>query len=368
MKKINTDKYINNINPSIDSSIHANTDANIDTKIYTKIDTDIDASTDVSIDVSTDSSTDSRTDTNSESKMLSIKNKIVEHFNDPLNIVGTIKDAVSGPFDEVKEFFLKIPKLFKPILDILDSIKNFFKNFIAGFDFSDFNKMAAAIATIIIPFFGQLYARINYLDGSLDLPFLFLFATPPLSIVPAIAILFKVIKKGKGGKPYDTSILLPVFVNIFCETFLSIFLDGLNLIFVKYFLMLISLFATYYIKSLSECENKPAPISHILRNALVTKILFTVLPIVLPYVPKIGLIFKLFQKIPFFGTIINQILALFLIYILLNMINSSNTDDFCKDSSDNFKINIGLAIFSIGIAYFSTKLDNIIANATANVI
>ena len=217
MEKINIDKYINNIDASIDASI--------DTSTYTSIDASIDAKTDTSIDASTDAS--------SESKNLSMNNKIIEHFDDPLNVLGTVKDAVSGPFNEIKEFFLKIPKLFKPLLDILDSIKNFFKQLIAGFDFSDFNKMAAAIATIIIPFFGQLYARINYLDGSLDLPFLFLFATQPLSIVPAIAILFKVIKKGKSGKPYDTSILLPVFVNIFCETFLSTFLDGLILIFVK---------------------------------------------------------------------------------------------------------------------------------------
>lgn len=63
----------------------------------------------------------------------------------------------------------------------------------------------------LIPF-GQFFARIFYLDGSLDKWWLLIpiFYVPPFCLVPLIMILLGSVKKGKGGKPYDSYIYLPI--------------------------------------------------------------------------------------------------------------------------------------------------------------
>ena len=65
----------------------------------------------------------------------------------------------------------------------------------------------------IIPL-GQLYARIFYLKGSLDSKWaLFpLFMIPPLQFIPIMMMKLKLIKKGKGGQPYDYFMLIPIIL------------------------------------------------------------------------------------------------------------------------------------------------------------
>lgn len=79
-----------------------------------------------------------------------------------------------------------------------------------------FSTKNLAPAFISIFPFGQLIARIFFLDGSLDKWWLLIpiFYIPPISFVAAIMIGLGLVAKGKGGKPYDSYINLPIFLLI----------------------------------------------------------------------------------------------------------------------------------------------------------
>jgi len=269
------------------------------------------------------------------------------------DLINEVKNVVKKPFDEIKNFFESIPKLIQPLLDFIENIKDFFKKIIAAFDFSDFNKIKAVIATLVIPFIGQLYARLFYLDGSLHLPFLLLFSLPPLSIIPALAIMFNLIEKAKGGKPWDGSIILPIVLNALSNLILPYFLNGFYLLIVQYVVVFVSLIIIYYIKGEKECNNKSAPLLKVLRNALISKIAFFVLPFAIPYIPYIGLIFKFVSMIPYAGQIIMEGVSLLIVYVLLNMVNGSD-NSFCQDNNKNIYMIFILFIISIVLTYVST--------------
>lgn len=76
------------------------------------------------------------------------------------------------------------------------------------------SKKNIAPALISLIPFGQLFARIFYLDGSLDKWWLLIpiFYSPPFSLAPMIMILLGLVKKGKGGKPYDSYIYIPMIL------------------------------------------------------------------------------------------------------------------------------------------------------------
>ena len=70
-------------------------------------------------------------------------------------------------------------------------------------------KIAAGLS--VLPF-GQFFGRVFYLNGSLDkwwllIPIFYIF---PFCLVPVIMILLGLVKKGKGGKPYDKYIYVPM--------------------------------------------------------------------------------------------------------------------------------------------------------------
>ena len=58
---------------------------------------------------------------------------------------------------------------------------------------------------------GQLYARVNIFNGSLDKWWLMfpLLLFPPLSFIPLIMMKFGLVKNGNGSKPVDNFMLIP---------------------------------------------------------------------------------------------------------------------------------------------------------------
>jgi hypothetical protein len=82
----------------------------------------------------------------------------------------------------------------------------------------------------MIPF-GQLWARIFWLDGSLDKLWLLLpipFFAPPFSIIPALAMYFGFIKKGQGGPTYDRFMLIPIIFKFILASLVPMFLTYIN--------------------------------------------------------------------------------------------------------------------------------------------
>jgi hypothetical protein len=231
----------------------------------------------------------------------------------------------------------KIEKFFK-------QIENFFKKIKKAFTFTK-KKLFAIIITIILPFFGQLIARIIYLNSSLDKPWLFFFSIPPLSIIPALLMMFGLIKKGKGGKPYDLYILLPIIVAIISDFFLKKYFLPYKVPFVKLFLIFIFVYGVYWFKSKKICKKRSAPVSKLLSDTLVTYILINIITIILRYIPVISVFIKVLAKIMPFSQYLIDAISIFVIYVAINMINGSSKGYCTKPTS--IKMIIGFLILSV---------------------
>lgn len=240
--------------------------------------------------------------------------------------------------------FKKIEKFFK-------DIEKFFKQLKKAFTFTE-KKLIAVISTIVIPFFGQFMSRILYLDGSLDKPWLLLFGIPPLTLVPAFFMMFGLITKGKGGKPWDIYILIPIIVNIASGFIIDKYYDGVKGKIVKYLVVLLSFVFIYWLKSKKICKSKSANFSKIISDSLLTFILMEIMTIVLQYVPLVGVVIKVIAKVVPYGHLILDAIGILTIYVITNMINGSNKK-YCKENT-SIKYIIVLIIMS-GIMTYKKK-------------
>ncbi len=248
---------------------------------------------------------------------------------------------MANPFDKVEKFFKQIGDFFKKIKEAFTFTKE---------------KLMAVILTIVFPFFGQLIGRIMYLNGSLDKPWLFFFAIPPLTIIPALLMMFGLIKKGKGGKPYDQYILLPIIVAIVSDIFLKQYFLPYKVPFVKLILIFITVYAIYWFKSKKICKNSSAPATKLLVDTLATYVLIGVIGIVLKYVPVIGVAIRVIAKIIPYSHYLIDALSIFVIYVGMNMINGSAKGYCTKPGS--IKMIIGFLILSVILTLPKKKIKN----------
>ena len=260
--------------------------------------------------------------------------KIIEHFkksSDPFKKMG--KDMKkSDPFKDIEKFFKDVDKFFKKVKQ--------------AFTFSQ-KKMIAVISTIVIPFIGQIIGRFIYLDGSLDKPWLLLFGIPPLTLVPALFMMFGLIKKGKGGKPWDYYVLIPIIINIITGFIFKNY--GIKGQVIRYILLLLSFIFIYWLKSKKTCKGS-ARYTKIITDSLITYILMEVMKIVLEYVPLIGIVIKVIQKTIPFGYLILDAFSILCVYVITNMINSVDSKKFCKKEVKTKYIGL-LVLFSFIITY-----------------
>jgi hypothetical protein len=270
--------------------------------------------------------------------------KVMKSFNNLKKDMQTehfISMGGSNPFSKIEDFFKQI--------------EGFFKKIKQAFTFNT-EKLVAIILTIVFPFFGQLVARIIYLNGSLDKPWLFFFSIPPLSLIPALLMMFGLIKKGKGGKPYDPYILLPIVVAISSDIFLKKYFLPYKVPFVKLLLIFITVFIIYWFKSRKICKDSSAPASKILVDTLATYVLIGTIAIVLKYVPVIGILIRVLAKIIPYSHYLIDAISIFVIYVAINMVNGSSKSYCTKPGS--IKMIIGLSILSIILALPKKKIKN----------
>jgi hypothetical protein len=266
--------------------------------------------------------------------------KVMKSF-DSLKKEMQTEHFAANPFGKIESFFKQIEGFFKKIKEAFTFTKE---------------KIFAVILTIIFPFFGQLIARIIYLNGSLDKPYLFFFGIPPLTLIPALMMMFGLINKGKGGKPYDSYILLPIIVAIVSDIFLKQYFLPYKVPFVKLVLIFITVFGIYWIKSKKICENNSAPASKILVDSLATYVLIGIIGIVLKYVPVIGIVIRVISKIIPYSHYLIDALSIFVIYVAINMVNGSSKN-YCS-TPGSFKMIIGLLILSIILTLPKKKIKN----------
>jgi hypothetical protein len=253
--------------------------------------------------------------------------------------------------NKIQEHFIKKDP-FKKIEDAFKQVEKFFKEVKKAFTFNT-EKLIAIILTIIMPFFGQIIARIMWLDGSLDKPWLLFFGIPPLTLFPAFMMMFGLVNKGKGGKPWDAYIILPIIVNIASTFILPKFFDKTKEIIVRYILMAISFIIIYWLRSSKICNNTRAKITTLTTDALMSYILMMVFSIAIQFIPFIGIIFKIISKIIPYSNLIMDSFAILFIYVITNMFNGSN-NHYCNQTS-GAKYIITLIIISAFLSV-TTKL------------
>jgi hypothetical protein len=236
------------------------------------------------------------------------------------------------------------------------------------------------ILYILIPF-APLYARIVDFNGSLDHAWTMfpLFNVAPFSIVPILMMAFGKINKGKGGKPYDNLMWIPVVLRFIISLIGglsdSIILKILCLVFSILSVMIPNLMRRNNLCKENESkenekskENKEN-LYNIMDQKQIYKSfvdslfevgfgeIFTVLII---FVPFIGIFFKILGMIPFISTFINDIIWCFGFicgYIIVNMFNQDDIKDMCYPDKFNNKYDIIKlvfgSIFLLGSGIFS---------------
>lgn len=179
---------------------------------------------------------------------------------------------------------------------------------------------------------GQLWARINWLNGSLDqvwllLPFFWLF---PFSLVPAFMIYFKKVKLGTSTEPpYDYFMLIPIVSKIVISFFGSWLVEEYGFI-ASMFILLIQLALTatpHIIRTYKDCKNgKIGGINYLkaFLDGTIENGISDVFPIILGFLPFVGLLVNILESLPIIGNISNDIIwsiGYISCYVIINMIN-----------------------------------------------
>ena len=279
---------------------------------------------------------------------------IIECFMNDLN--NDLNNDVDNDVDIIEGFAIKNPltKIVKPLENIFKTISKSTKMLINAFKF-DNTKLAAIILTIVVPFFGQFFARMFWLNGSLDKPWLLFFGIPPLTLLPAIMMMFGLVKKGKGGKPWDYSVLFPIFVNIILTFLLPTMFNIYTDVIIKCILISLSFTAIYWYKSKKICKNKSAQYSKLLYDSLISYILMIILTVALEYMPLFGVMFKIMDKLIPNSKLLFESITILIIYVITNMINGSY-NKYCSDKKQNMTM-IKAFIVSLIFALMTSRLQ-----------
>lgn len=282
-----------------------------------------------------------------------MENIDIDKYN---SIIQSFINNIDDEVDIIEGFAAKNPfeKITKPLQKFFKMIENSMKMIIKAFKFDD-KKLTAIIATLVVPFFGQFFARLFWLNGSLDKPWLLLFGIPPLTVLPAVMMMFGLVKKGKGGKPWDYFVLIPIMVNII-STFLlpkmfSIYTD----VIIKCILISISFTAIYWYKSKKICKDKSAKYSKIVFDSFISYILLIILTLALQYMPLFGVMFKIIDKLVPHSKLLVESITILIIYVITNMINGSYKK-YCSKTIENMSMG-KLVIISLIFALMTSRLQ-----------
>ena len=193
----------------------------------------------------------------------------------------------------------------------------------------------------LIPF-GQLYARVNYYNGSLDKFFLIFFQLPPFSFIPMILIKYGYIKDGKGAAVSDAFMYIPILLSfllppIIGKIFEKLEFDEFEFIQSALVTLLIigSIFAiNIYRRSISCKEGITTDsIGKAGIDAVIEYGFSTGIPILLTFIPGIGDVLDMAMGMPIIGPFISNIIwaiCFIGLYTLFNMFNQDDIDRYCS--------------------------------------
>lgn len=185
----------------------------------------------------------------------------------------------------------------------------------------------------IVPL-GQLYARINYFKGSVDKAWsLFpIFMVPPFSFIPLIMMKLKWIRKGEGGEAIDKLIIIPILFKLFGDSILKSFFvpdEVINL--ASKALVFFSLYMVYFIKDRKCKDGNVKKIKRSITNSILVFGLSEILnEIFTNFIPTFGFLEKLIKTLPF-GQSLIWVILIVSSYVINNMLNNTDIDNFCKN-------------------------------------
>lgn len=209
----------------------------------------------------------------------------------------------------------------------------------------------------IIPL-GQLYARIFYLKGSLDSKWaLFpLFMIPPLQFIPIMMMKFKLIKKGKGGQPYDYFMLIPIILK-FAVGFILSGIESPSYQILDVIIETISIMVPFLIRATSNCGQLTfESLFNSLSNTTTLQVVIILFNIAIKFIPIVGIFFRITGKIPVVGKILPWIICYSAGYIIFNMINGNDLKKYCGSYPKVMNTVLSIVIL-VGAKYFTSSLN-----------
>jgi hypothetical protein len=186
---------------------------------------------------------------------------------------------------------------------------------------------------------GQLYARVEIFKGSLDKWWLMfpLLLFPPLSFIPLIMMKYNLVADGKGSKPLDYNILIPIFAKMIIPFVLPFIIDEDSTLLysiVNLVLLLITTMIANLIRRNDNCKNiTTESIGKAGIDSTIALAGGEITSFAIGFVPFIGMLISILKSIPFIGNIIDQLIwsiGFGGTYVVINMFNQDDMNKFCS--------------------------------------
>ena len=184
--------------------------------------------------------------------------------------------------------------------------------------------------------FGQLWARVFLLNGSLDKKWLFFpfLKFPPFSLLPMIMMKLGLVARGKGLKPYDNMMFAPIVLHLLMTYILGEFFEEESTYNLIYILLLFG--ATVGVLSYrisKNCEFKTSYIGKNIMDSTRIVAMAEFIPFIMGFIPIIGKIYTMITMMPLIGSIATEALwgiGYVSAYTFNNMLNQDNMNRYCN--------------------------------------
>jgi len=187
---------------------------------------------------------------------------------------------------------------------------------------------------------GQLYARVNIFNGSLDKWWLMfpLLLFPPLSFIPLIMMKFGLVKNGNGSKPVDNFMLIPIIAKLIIPFILPFIInEDSSLLFtiVSFVLQLITVMTANLIRRKDNCkEITTNSVGKAGVDSIIAIAAGEITSFAIGFVPLIGIFISMLKNLPVIGGIVDSLVwsvGFAGAYVLINMFNQDpNINKLCS--------------------------------------
>ena len=226
----------------------------------------------------------------------------------------------------------------------------------------------------------QLWARIFWMNGSMDKPWLLIpiFFVPPFSLVPAFMMYFGYVADGQGvTPPYDWWMLVPIIVK-FCIGLLVSSLvaePGFFSAFIPLIIQLCVNVIPHYYRSVENCGATFDHIGKAFLDGAIENGIGDIAPTILKFIPFIGAFFRLLSRLPLIGPLMDKLIWIIMYtgsYVVINMMNeSADIAAFCAEgflgTTKDIIAGLIFLIISIGYCFFEGG-GNVLSNVEGSAI